>query len=243
MTRLLRQSQSLGKSIIIAGLGQDDKLDRIFVRRELEKIASNLEWGLVIDSCVIYCPSSLLEVISRSLSFSVGLTSGFVQQGIELVDCPGIEAADAQKYYCTWQALKVGEESQSTFSSVLSIFNRQFFQFFIGYSVNFFCCMQIRNTQAADGVLAVVDRNLDDDESVVLFLEDAGSAASHLHCLAVSALKHASSRPLGEDADADGLFGVDYPHPERGQAGHDCGSAGGEPERPEFQLEQSPGQR
>ena len=35
--------------------------------------------------------------------------------------------------------------------------------------------MQIRDMQAADGVLAVVERNLDDDESVVLFLEDAGS--------------------------------------------------------------------
>ena len=30
-----------------------------------------------------------------------------VQQGIELVDCPGVEAADSQKYYCTWQSLQV----------------------------------------------------------------------------------------------------------------------------------------
>ena len=32
-----------------------------------------------------------------------------MQHGIELVDCPGVEAADSQKYHCTWQALKVPE--------------------------------------------------------------------------------------------------------------------------------------
>jgi hypothetical protein len=62
ITSHLKLYQETGRTIIISGLGQDDKLDRIFVRRELEKIASDIYWGLVIQSCVVYCPSTLLEV-------------------------------------------------------------------------------------------------------------------------------------------------------------------------------------
>ena len=66
--------------------------------------------------------------------------------------------------------------------------------------------------QAADGVLVVVEKSLDDEESVMLFLEDAGNIASVCCHWAMAADCMLAGRCIRENVDSNRFFGIFCPH-------------------------------